>query len=367
MIKKLFTPGQVEVNKEVLKELSKPVVFHRSEDFEKLYKGVSKKLNTVFGANNQYIILILTGSGPMSNEAVINSLVEGRLLIISNGHFGERLATIARANGVDFKLLDLGWAIPFDLELIEKNIKKYRPKWIATVSLETSTGMINPVHKIGMLCKKYGVKLFVDSVSALAAEKLSVSKDYIDVCTSVANKAIEAPPGLSFICIKKQIVNSISKNKPKSYYLSIDRYYQKYLINQTPTTPAISLYFALDKALNILLKKGLKSRQDNYRKLSDMVQGYCEKLNIITLIKDPKNKANAITTLVLDSHKSAEKLQLFLQKYGYMVWHTNYGRKDKKLNSLLQVSVMGNINRKDVDKLFLKISYFIKNRYEKSK
>lgn len=367
MSTKLFTPGPVGVRKEVLKELSRPILFHRTYSFEKLYRQVAEKLNRVFGADERYVTLTLTGSGTMANEAVITSLIKNkeRLLIVSNGQFGERLATIAKINKTNFRLLDFGWVSPIDLRLVEKEIKKYKPNWLAIVFLETSVGMVNPVHEIGIICKKYGVKLFVDAVSALGAEQLSVIKDNIVACTSVPNKALEAPPGLSFVCIHKKNIESISRFEPKSYYLDLYRYYSVYLNNQTPTTPAVSLYLGLNKALDLFLKEGVNKRRKRYKKLSSLVGKLCTKYKISLLITDPKYQALAISTLVLGSHGQAHKLQQFLENKGFTVWHHDYGKKDKRLNSLVQISVMGDIKQSDIDNLFSRISQFLGQRNDR--
>lgn len=363
MSTKLFTPGPVGVKKEVLKELSQPILSHRTQSFEKLYHRVAKKLNLVFGATRQYVTLTLTGSGTMANEAAISSLLldKDKFLILSNGQFGERLATIARIHNINFNMLDFGWASPINLNLVEKTIKKYKPDWVAAVLLETSVGLVNPIHEIGTFCKKYRVKFFVDAVSALGAEKLSVTADHTDVCTSVPNKALESPPGLSFVCVRRKL---LMENKlifrPRSYYLDLSRYSEISLKNQTPTTPAVSLFRALDKALDILLKEGLNQRRKRYKELSSLVRDFCTKHKIPLLITDTKYRATAISTLVLESHRKAQALQRFLETNGFTTWHYNYGKEDKRLNSLLQISVMGDIKQGDIDNLLSHISRFLR-------
>lgn len=364
MLTKLFTPGPVGVNKAVLKELAKPIIFHRTKPFENLYKKVTNKLLKVFDANEQYVPLILTGSGTMANESVLMSLIEtkDKILIISNGQFGERLATIAKIHGLDFKLLNFGWGNIIEPDKLEIEMKKNKYKWVVAVLLETSTGMVNPIYKIGKLCKKYKSKFVVDAVSGLGSENISMIDDSIDVCVSVPNKALESVSGISFVCIKRNLITKLKNNEPKSYYLDLFRYYEISLKNQTPTTPAISIIVSLNKALDLLLKEGLINRQNRYKKLSTLVIKYCNKLDLDILFKNQPFKANAITTLVLSNHESAEKLQKYLEKYGFTLWHHPYHNKDQRFDRLLQISVMGDINKGDIVKLFTKIGEF-KNLY----
>jgi len=354
----LFTPGPVGVNESVLEELSNPVLFHRDKLFEKVYSQVNTKLNRVFDANNDYCTLIMSGSGTMANEAVVVSLIGNgqKLLIVSNGQFGERLATIASLHNTKHEVLDFGWANSVNISGLEKKIKAYKPNWLFVTLLETSTGMVNPVHEIGKLCKRYSIFFFVDAVSGLVAERLSMTKDNITVCTSVPNKAIESPPGLSFVCVRK---NLIQNNKEvKSYYLDLKRYYESALKNQTPTTPAVPIFVSLNKGLDLLLKEGINGRRKRYLKHSDKVTKLCKKLNIPILISDKKYKASAITTLVLPSHEIAEKLSLYLLKRGLTVWHHDYKQKDSRMNSLMQISIMGDVGLSDIDRLFREIKKF---------
>ncbi len=354
----LFTPGPVGVKKSVLKELSKPILFHRTKPFEQVYAQVSTKLNRVFDANDKYCTLIMSGSGTMANESVVISLIntDQKLLIVSNGQFGERLATIASVHNTKHKVLNFGWANPINISELEKKIKVYKPNWLFVTLLETSTGMANPINEIGMLCKKYHIDLFVDAVSGLGAERLSMIKDNISVCTSVPNKALEAPSGLSFICVRRNLLDEI--HETKSYYLDLKRYYVSSLKNQTPTTPALPNFVSLNKALDLLLKEGVNGRRKRYLRLSSKVMKLCKSLNIPILITTKKYKASAITTLVLPSHEVAEKLSLYLLKKGMTVWHHDYKQEDPRMNSLMQISIMGDINSLDIDRLFTEIKNF---------
>jgi len=363
LTKKLFTPGPVAVKTTVLKELAKPILFHRTKPFEKVYAEVSTKLNKVFGADDNYASLIMSGSGTMANEAVATSLINRnqKLLIVSNGQFGERLATIAKIHKVRCEVINFGWANPINISDLQKKIILYKPDWLFVTLLETSTGMANPVNEIGKICKKHKVSFFVDAVSGLGAETISMIKDNISACTSVPNKALEAPPGLSFVCVKKTLVTE--SEEVKSFYLDLCRYYVSSLKNQTPTTPALPIFVSLNKALDLLTKEGLQGRRKRYLALSSEVVRLSKTLKIPVLITDKKYKAIAITTLVLPSHEIAEKLSLHLLKKGMTVWHHNYKQEDPRMNSLMQISVMGDINISDIKRLFKEIADF--NTYGK--
>ena len=354
----LFTPGPVAVNDAVLKKLSEPILFHRTGRLLDIHKRISNKLLKFFGADPRYIPLLITGSGTLSNETVLSSLIGKRekLLILSNGLFGERLAEIAKIHELNYKILEFDWATNIDIQQVEHELRSYKPKFVALVALETSTGMANPVKEVGRLCKKYGAILFLDGVSAIGGQNIKISRDDIDVCTSVPNKALEAPPGLSFICIRRTLLEK-KLPKPTSYYLDISRYYTYLKKYQLPTTPAVSAIVALDKALDLFLEETLNNRIKRYKVLSRLVERNADDLGIRFLL-DERVRANGISTFYLPSTKYAERLNNHLLRKGYTVWHHNYQKLEKRLRAIMQISIMGNIAKRDINNLFKEIKSF---------
>lgn len=356
---KLFTPGPVQVNKNILKEASRPILFHRTKYFEDLYEACCIKLEKVFCASKDHSCLIITGSGTLACESVISSYFnkDDTVLVLSNGHFAERLISILRIYNINHIIYEEKWAHPFDLEKLHKKIQKTSFTALMLVAMETSTGMFNPVQKIGKLCKQNNLIYFVDAVSALGAEDINVIRDNIDMCISVANKGLESAPGLGLVCIAPRIGQSKRKNNRKrSLYLDMWKHIEYKKKNQTPFTPAVSVYFALNKSLEILLKEGLVNRRKRYTEMSKAVLNHAKKLNIRYLIAEFKNRANAVNSLVFSKDIDAAKLQKYLFKKGFTIWYRAY--KEPHLQNMAQISVMGDITKKDIDNLFYQIERF---------
>ncbi len=354
----LFTPGPVAVNGAVLKKLSEPILFHRTGQLLDIHKRISNKLLKFFGANSRYIPLLITGSGTLSNETALSSLVAKRekLLILSNGLFGERLAEIAKLHELNYKILEFDWATNIDIEKVKHELRNYKPRFVALVALETSTGMANPVREVGRLCKKCRAIFFVDGVSAIGGQNIKISRDNIDVCTSVPNKALEAPPGLSFICIRRTLLEK-KLPKPTSYYMDISRYYAYLKKYQVPTTPSVSAMVALDKALDLFLDEALDNRIRRYKVLSKLVGKKAADLGIRFLL-DERVRANGISTFHLPNTEYAERLNNYLLRKGYTVWHHKYQKSDKRLWAIMQISIMGNIAKRDINNLFKEVKTF---------
>ncbi len=140
----------------------------------------------------------------------------------------------------------------------------------AMIHHETSVGMLNPIGEIGRLCRARGVTSIVDAVSALGVEDLDVVRDGIDICYSSANKCLHSVSGVSFLCVAPEVWPRIADIAPRVYYLDLKRH-RRYLdeLRQTPFTPAVSSFFALETALDELTEQGgVPARREVYRKRS---------------------------------------------------------------------------------------------------
>ncbi|HVX92812.1 MAG TPA: aminotransferase class V-fold PLP-dependent enzyme [Candidatus Dojkabacteria bacterium] len=352
---KLFTPGPVGVNNEVLS--TSKLFFHRSKDFSDIFSKLQKNLSYVFDTDDRYSNLILTGSGTMANESVVTSVLKGRrVLFLSNGLFGERLIEMAIIHHVEHEVFNANWGDIFDLKALEEKLDEFKPEYIIVVLLETSVGVVNNVKAINNLAKQYDCRIFVDAVSGLVAEELSMKELGIDVCTSVPNKAIEGIPGLSFVSIKKEIVeNLIEKN---SYYLDLKRYYDISIKQQTPTTPAITLFFNTNAALEQLKSETMQTRRNRYHKNSDLVRSLANSMGWEIFKPQDQQLAIAISSLIVPESVDINQLKKNLYESDIVVWSHDYQKEDKRLNRLLQISVMGDISGNDIRNLFKQINDF---------
>lgn len=356
----LYTPGPVIVRKEVLEAASQQVIFHRTQPFEKLYLECKSKLLKIFDADDSFDCLIINGPGTLSNEVIISSLSKNdRILLLNNGEFGERLLKIIKLYKLSYKEYRESWGISFSIKKVEELVKSYKPTILVMVGMETSTGMNNPYEVINKICLKKQILLFVDAVSALGTELLSVKKQNIDICVSVPNKGIESIPGLSFICIKKELLNRLVHSNKKSLCLDIERIYEYSKKNQTPFTPSINVFFALNKALDLFLAEGAENRIKRYKECARLIDKYVKRLNLKYFIVNKRYRSNAVISILFPNSISVNDLHQYLLKKKLTIWYrqnTNY----PKLDYMAQISVMGNINEHNIAKLFKEITSFLK-------
>ena len=267
----LFNPGPVMTSTRVKAALVHHDICHRDEDYTGVVRRLEAKLRPVFGASPEHDVLLLTGSGTSAMEAALcSALPAGRkLLTISNGAFGERLGDIADVHGLPHVRLKLPWGELPDPAAVE-GLLLQDPSigMVAMIRHETSVGLLNPVAAVGKLCRSRDVLLVVDAVSALGAEELDVQADGIDLCFSSSNKCLHAVAGVAFICVAPRVWPLLAGTSARSYYLDLQRYRRAKLeTGQTPFTPAVSAFFALETALDELAETGgVSARREQYQR-----------------------------------------------------------------------------------------------------
>lgn len=358
----LMTPGPVAVSDSVLQSMSEQVVFHRYVDFQELFRNVQKKSSSVLDADERFTPLLVSGSGSMANETVISSIFDERdfVLVLSNGDFGDRLVNMLRIHNIRNKSYRVDWGEPFEVEKASRFLSNPEITAVAMVAMETSTSMLNPVYDIGKLCNHYNKLFFVDAVSAVGSEKISMVNDFIDVCTTVPNKGLAGPPGIGIICASKSLLENKKDKKPKSFYMDLYRYYEYSHNEQMPTTPAVSIIRALDVALEEVINEGLDNRIIRYNRSMKQLLEALEVFDIVPIIENPRHRANAVTALRFPKEIDIIELHDFFLKKNIVIWKPLHPGPLAPYNCM-QISVMGQVLDSAIEYFINTFRDFLKN------
>jgi 2-aminoethylphosphonate-pyruvate transaminase len=320
----LFNPGPVVTSAGVKAALVHYDVCHRDEDYSGVVRRLQQKLRPVFGASAEHEMLLLTGSGTAAMEMAVASVVpEGKkILTVANGAFGERLGEIARLHRIPHVSLSCPWGTLPDPAAIEAMlIADPEIAVVAMIHHETSIGVVNPVGAVGRICRARSVTLVVDAVSSLGAEDLDVVRDNIDVCLSSANKCLHSVSGVSFVCVAPQVWPRIADIPPRVYYLDLKRY-RRYLteLAQTPFTPAVSSFFALEKALDELFEQGgVQARRETYRRRNLLIRRVLTDLGFQSLTNTGRESHTIITARV-PSFIEIDVLYSRMKERGFIIY-----------------------------------------------
>lgn len=344
--KYLFAPGPVLTSERVKHAVLNPDLCHRRHEFERIYHSLRKQITNLFGGDDRFTSVIVTGSGTAANECVLSSVLKPseEALVVSNGEFGERLARILRIHGIKTHLLAFDWGQSIEIGQVEKKLAQTPAiRLVAVVFHETSTGMINPVKEIGLLAREHGKLFFVDAISAIGGEEVHVVEQEIDFCTGVPNKAVGGLPGISFICLRREALDSCKEAARRNDYLNLQDHVRIADHSlQTPHTPAVQLFIALKEALDELFEEGLDQRIERYRRCAQILRRGIRGLGLQTLVPD-EIASNTVTSVFLPRSIPLEKFIDNLDEAGFVVYP---GKGPLKEQNLFQVANMGQIDEK---------------------
>lgn len=287
----LLTPGPLSTSKTV-----KAVMLRDwctwDDDYKTLVENLRAKLLALATKKTEeYTITLMQGSGTFSVESIIGSIVppEGKLLVLANGAYGDRIALISKTLKINTVVHNSGELAKPDLEKLESTLKEDRDiTHVAVVHCETTTGMINPIDKIGEIVKKYGKIYFTDTISSFGGVPMDISELNIDYCVGSSNKCIQGVPGFGFIIARKE---EMTKIKGYARSLSLDLYDQWQMMEAdggkwrytSPTHVVRAFYQAM---LELEEEGGIEKRHERYTTNQRILVEGMRRLGFKTLLPD---------------------------------------------------------------------------------
>ena len=296
MKKRLFTPGPTPVPEDVLLEMAKPIIHHRTPEFIKISEEVEDNLKYLFQTKNPVLTLASSGTGAME-AAVSNILSSGeKALVVKAGKFGERFEEICNAYGVDVVPLDVEWGKAVKPESIEEILKREKGiKAVLTTLCETSTGVLTDVEAIGRIVSKFPeTVLVVDAVSSLGAVSCQTDAWNLDVVVTGSQKALMLPPGLSFLSISEKAWQKIEKSNSPRYYFDLKKYRKSLEKFDFPFTPAVSLMIGLRKSLSLIREEGMENIVKRHKILASATREAIKALGLQLLSEKPADSLTAV-------------------------------------------------------------------------
>ncbi|MCB9555489.1 MAG: 2-aminoethylphosphonate--pyruvate transaminase [Deltaproteobacteria bacterium] len=321
----LLNPGPTNTSARVKQAQVADDICPRQPEFGEVLATISENLLRVVDAPAaDYAATLICGSGTAAVEAAIASLVRpnGRLLVLKNGNYGERLVQIARANAIECDALDPGWAQRYDLDALERRLTAQRYTQLAVVHVETSTGVLNDVASICALCRRHNVESIVDSMSALGGIPIDLPALGADWVAASANKCLQGLPGMSFVIGRRARLDDLAPIPGRSLYLNLGAQYRYFRDHrQMRFTPAVSVTLALDAALKELLEEGLPARRARYVACFETLHRGMRDLGFRCPIEDTQ-LSRLVTPYLEPSHPrySFELLYSELYRRGYTLF-----------------------------------------------
>jgi aspartate aminotransferase-like enzyme len=311
----LMIPGPTPVPERVLQAMSKHPIGHRSNDFSAIFGEVTEHLQWLHQTQNDLLILATSGTGAME-AGIINFLSPGdRVVVATNGKFGERWGELCEAYSLDVQYIKADWGQPLDPAEFQRVLAADSAKAIKAVIVthsETSTGVINDLEAINKHVKAHGALIIVDTVTSLGACNVPVDAWGLDVVASGSQKGYMIPPGLGFVTVSEKAWEAYKTAKLPKFYLDLGPYRKNAAKNTTPFTPAINLIFALQAALQMMKNEGLDNIFSRHDRLKNATRAAIKAMGLELYAADIC--ASPAITSVVPAGIDAEQVRSIMKK-----------------------------------------------------
>ena len=254
----LMTPGPTPVPEEIRNEMAKPIIHHRTKEYQAIFKDTTEGLKKIFKTSNDIYTFTSSGTGAME-ASIVNVLSPGdSVIVVRGGKFGERFGEIAKAYGVEVIAIDTEWGTAPKPQTIEEALKKnQRVKGVYATLCETSTATVYDIKTIGEIVNKTDALFVVDVISGLGADDFENDAWGVDIAVCGSQKGLMIPPGLAFCSVSAKAWKAVESSRLPKFYFNFKKYKKAWLDTDTPFTSAITLVIGLKKALEIINKKGI--------------------------------------------------------------------------------------------------------------
>ena len=351
---RMFVPGPVDVDDEVLQAQAQPMLPHRSKEFEEIFRRAAEKAQQLFYTQSR--VLQSASSGTGLQEAAIRNLVDKKVLSCVNGAFADRWYDVAVANGKEVEKLEFDWDEPVNPDRVAATIKKGGFEALTIVHNETSTGLQNPVKDVAEAVRAVAsdTLILVDAVSSLSGAKIETDAWGLDMVLTSSQKALALPPGLALAAVSDRALEKAKTVENRGWYFDLVRMEKHRLKDSSPATPAMSLIFALDHQLDRILAEGIEKRFARHSAMAQRVEEWAAAQGL-SMYAPEGYRSQTVTTIKNERNIDLSDLNTFLKKRG-MRLANGYGQLK---NITFRIAHMGEIQLDDLEELFAAMEEYL--------
>ncbi|MFC1676456.1 pyridoxal-phosphate-dependent aminotransferase family protein [Planctomycetota bacterium] len=345
---RLFIPGPVKVDEDVLQQLARPTLGHRGKEYSQLHSETVDMLKKIFYTEQNVFLSTSSASGIW--EASIRNCVgfKERVLSACCGAFSDKWADVVEACGRKVDRLKVDWGQPVTAEMLDEKLSSKKYAAITIAYNETSTGLTNPIEKIAKMMKeKYpDVLFFVDCVSAMVGMPLKFDELVIDIAFASVQKAFAIPPGLAVAVVSDRALEKSANVPNRGYYFDFQLIAKNAAKNQTLTTPAVPHIMALHYQCEKLLAEGMENVWQRHSQMADFVRGWAKEK--FELFCDEDYASNTLTTIKNTKGINVAETIAAIQEKHNTVFGNGYGKLKEET---FRIAHMGNITLDDLKEL----------------
>lgn len=301
----------------------------REEEFGQMMRWICDELTAFIGKKEDYETVLFAGSGTLADEVMVSSCVpqNGKLLIINNGSYGQRLAKIASVYRMDYEVYESSTYEAIDLEALARKLDEGAYTHLAAVYHETTTGLLNPIPQIGRMCHDRGIVTIIDTVSAFSAIPIDMERDCIDFMASTSNKCIQGMAGVCFVFCNRKELEKLKGEPMRNYYMNLYDQYQYFSKTlQTRFTPPVQVLNALRQAIIETKQETIEARYARYTACWNVLVDVVKELGLEMLVKE-REQSHLITAILepTDGKYSFEEFHDLAREQSFTIYPGKLG------------------------------------------
>lgn len=313
-----FIPGPTWVRPEILNEMTRPMIGHRSAEFKELFRGINANLKSLFVTAQDTFVVTSSGTGVM--QAALENCVARRVLVTVCGAFSERWFNIAQSLGYEVDRLDVEWGQAIDPAALSDHLVSRRMHYDAVTIThnETSTGVTNDVAALAAVVRDEApdALVLVDAVSSLGGMPVHFDDWGLDVCLASVQKGLALPPGITVVAVSKAALERAEKRRYRGTYFDFADYKRHADSDGVPSTPSIPHFYALARQLHSILKEEtLPKRFERHRRMRDMT---IERTAKFARLASDREHAS-VTVTALEPLTAPEALRTHMKERGFIL------------------------------------------------
>ncbi|MDO5328992.1 MAG: aminotransferase class V-fold PLP-dependent enzyme [Coriobacteriia bacterium] len=345
----ILAPGPTQGDQKFVDLMSTPVIYHRCEDFHRIYTETCEYLRQIVGLDGGFAFPITcSGTGAMESSVANFFSPNDEVLVISVGNFGNRFYQICEAYNLNVTKLGYEACKSYDYNEVKDFVDSH-PNLAGIIMTyhETSTGVLNKLKPIGdLIADRDDCVLVVDAISGMMVHPVKMTEWGVDCVLGCSQKGFLIPPGLATVALSDKAINLLDRSTSTRFYFDYRKVLKRYEEQETPFTPNTTLIYVMHEVLDYLVNEyGMDNYYAHHKELCDYLREQINARGYDTSIVSPEDRGNFLVVFELGGGMSAPAVKKELDRRGWIV-ATGFG--DFKPTHL-RVGVVGGITREDID------------------